>query len=148
MFYTQRELKSEKMSAMQSFNLCFSTNIRTAAMKITKQTRKQRQMGLTERHLFHKSWNWLAGISPAAVEVSRVCVVTVVGTSVPFAVSCLTHMEITASPYSTVTSHCANTVQLASLADQGPRPAAVSLLPTDHPIPTVGDTKVSGGAVQ
>lgn len=29
------------------------------------------QLRRTERHLFHKSWNWLRGISPTAGEVSQ-----------------------------------------------------------------------------
>lgn len=77
----------------QSFSLCFSSNIRTAVMGLTKQTRKQRQMGLTEWHLFHKSWNWLARIRTTAVKVSGVCAVTAVDMRAPAAMSHSAHTE-------------------------------------------------------
>lgn len=108
------EQEGTEMRLTQSYGLCFSTNISTAVMRFTKQTRRRWQMGLTRRHLFHKSRNWLAGTRPDAVEVLGVCAATAAATSAPSAASCSTRAEITASPCSTVTTHCATTAQLGS----------------------------------
>lgn len=48
----------------RSNSLCFRTNIRTQSATA----------GADQRHLFHKSWNWLRGISLNAVKVSGVSV--------------------------------------------------------------------------
>lgn len=58
------EQQSMKIRVTRSCSLCFSTNIRTLK-------KKKLQLMRTERHLFHKSWNWLWGISLTVAEVSQ-----------------------------------------------------------------------------
>ena len=116
-FYTQRgERRGRRIRATRSSSLCFSSTTRTAGMRITEQTRKQGQMFLTRRQLFHwsRSRSWRGGISAAAAEVSGACAATAADASATSAASSLTRTLC-----SSVTTHCARTAWTASCG--GPR---------------------------